>query len=80
MYLSYTSRKLGEEQFKEAWDTLSTSPQDHHSITQLSSTMTSCVELKLLGTHPREGGKSNKQQDQIIVVIYSKTRCKLRDK
>ncbi len=80
MYLSYTSKKQGGEPLEEAWDILSTSPQDHCSTTQLSSTTTSCVGLRLLETPLKTGGTLKDQLDLIIAAIYLRTKCKLQDK
>src|SRR6266571_1644847 len=80
MYLLYISKQHSGEPSEGTPDTLSTSPQDLHSITQLSSTITSCVRQKLLGTHLKTGGTSKDQQNQTIGVISSKTKYEQQDK
>src|SRR6266702_439849 len=79
-YLLYISRQHSGEPFEGAPGTLSTSPQGLHSITQLSSTTTSCVGQRLLGTHLKTGGTSKDQQDQIIGAISSKMKYEWQDK
>src|SRR6266702_5870047 len=73
-YPSYTSKKQGGELSEEVQGTSSTSQPDHHNTTQLSSTTTSCVGQRLLGTHLKIGGTFNDQQDQIIAATSLKTK------
>src|SRR6266702_280505 len=79
-YPSYTLKKQGGEPSEEAPGTLSTSQLDQRNTTQLSSTTTSCVGQRLLGTHLSIGGTSNDQQDQTTVVTSLKTKYKQQDR
>jgi len=79
-YLSYTSKKQGGGLSEEAQGISSISQPDHHNITQLSSTTTSCVGQKLLGTPLKIGGTSKGQQDQIIAATSLKTKYEQQDK
>ena len=80
MYLSYTLKKQGGGLLEEAQGTSSISQPDHHNTTQLSSTTTSCVGQKLLGTPLKTGGTSKGQQGQIIAATSSKTKYGQQDK
>src|SRR6266702_6353736 len=80
MYLSYISRKQGGETFAEVQDISSISQPDHRNTTQLSSTTTSCVGQRLLGTPLKIGGTLTDQQDQTTAVTSSKTKYEPQDR
>src|SRR6266702_93725 len=79
-YPLYISNKQGGEPSEEVQGISSISQPDHRNTTQLSSTTTSCVGQRLLGTPLKTGGTLKGQWDQITIVTSLKTKYRQQDR